>query len=63
MAGSTVPLSVACFLHGGVPTAGVVVVVNSRAIDSVEREGLWTLGWVDKEEDLIESSHKWSLAL
>ena len=55
------PLSVARFFHGGVPNAGVVVVADSGAIDSVKREGLWALGWVDDKVDLIESSREWSL--
>ena len=56
------PLSVARFLHGGVPATGVVGVVNGGAVDDVNREGLWALGWVD-DEDLIKSLRKQSLAL
>ena len=63
MAGSTAPLSVACFLHGGVPAVGVVRGVDGGAVDDIKREGLRALGWVDEEEDLVESSHKRSLAL
>ena len=48
------------FLRGGVPAAGVVGVVDGGAINDVKREGLWALGWVDDEEDLVESSHRWS---
>ena len=51
------------FFHSGVPNTEVAVVANSRAIDSVEHEGLWALGWVDDEVDLVESSCKQSLAL
>ena len=50
------------FLRGGVPAAGVVGVVDGGAIDDVKCEGLWALGWVDEEEDLVESSRKRSLA-
>ena len=57
----TVPLPVARFLRGGVPAAGVVGVVDGRAVDDVKCEGLSALGWVDDEEDLIESSRKRSL--
>ena len=57
------PLSVVRFFHSGVPNAGVVVVVDGGAIDSVEHEGLWALGWVDDKVDLVKSSHKRSLAL
>ena len=56
-------LSVAHFLRSGVPTVGVVVVVNGGAVNSVESRGLLALGWVDDEEDLVDSLHKWSLAL
>ena len=63
MAGSTAPLSVVHFLCGGVPVADVVRVVDGGAVDNVKREGLWALGWVDDEEDLVESLHKRSLAL
>ena len=55
------PLSVARFLRGGVPAAGVVGVVDGGAVDDVKHEGLWALGWVDEEEDLVESLHKRSL--
>ena len=58
-----VPLSVARFLHSGMPPAWVGVVVNGSAVDSVEGRGLLALCWVDKEEDLIDSSCKWSLTL
>ena len=57
-----VPLSVVRFFRSGVPNVGVVVVVDGGAVDSVEHEGLWALGWVDKV-DLVKSSHKQSLAL
>ena len=62
-AGSTAPLSVARFLRSGVPAAGVVRGVDSGAVDNVKHEGLWALGWVDDEEDLIKSLRKQSLAL
>ena len=56
------PLSVVHFLCSGVSPMGVVVVVDRRAIDSFESGGLLALGCVDKEEDLINSLHKQSLA-
>ena len=62
-AGSMVPLSVARFFRGGMLPTGVVVVVNGRAVNRVESEGLLALGWVDDEEDLVNSSCKQSLAL
>ena len=46
------PLSVARFLRGGVPAAGVVGVVDGSTVDDVKHEGLWALGWVDDKEDL-----------
>ena len=55
------PLSVARFFHGGVPATWVVGVVDGGAADGVKCEGLWALGWVDDEEDLVESSRKQSL--
>ena len=57
------PLSVVCFLRGGVPTAGVVEVVDDGAVNGVGHEGLWALGWVDDKKDLVESLCKQSLAL
>ena len=42
---------------------GVVRGVDGGVIDNVKCEGLWALGWVDDEEDLVESLHKRSLAL
>ena len=63
MAGSMAPLSVVRFLRGGVPAAGVVRMVDGGAVDDVKHEGLWTLGWVDDKEDLVESSRKRSFAL
>jgi hypothetical protein len=53
---------VARFLRGGVPAAWVVGVVDGGAVDDVKCEGLRALGWVDDEEDLVESSRKRSLA-
>ena len=42
---------------------GVAVVVNGSAIDNVEGRGLVALCWVDKEEDLVNSSHKQNFTL
>ena len=48
-----VPLPVTCVLHSGVPSAGVVVVVDGLAINSVEGGWLMALFQVD-DEDLID---------
>ena len=57
------PLSVVNFLHGGMPLAGVVVVVDSSAINNVEGGGLLAISQVDEEEDLIDSLCTWNLTL
>ena len=53
------PLSVAHFLCGGMPPTGVVVVVDSSAINSVKDRGLLALCWVDNEE----AAHSVNLSL
>ena len=51
------------FLCSGMPSVGVVVVVNDSAVNNVEGGGLMALCQVDNEEDLINSLCKQNLTL